>query len=566
MKRLIPVLTAIVLIILILGVSFGLKLAERYSYSNKEADLNEYYGLTAQDQVAVVMSDKILDEKGILKNGECYLPYDMVCKYFVASRFYVNKNENSIRYVMPDRIISLNIGDTSYTDGNKKTSCEYAPAMYVNDTLYMAVDFVRLFSVFDHTVYTSPNRIQIDTSYEEHKTALLSKAAKVRIRGGIKSDILTSVSEGAKVTVLEEMGKWTKVKTADSFIGYVENSALGGKTNETPQFKDSTSTYGGAEYTSIHRDHKINMGWHQMAGAAGNASLASIIAETKSLNTISPTWFFLSDNNGGISSFASADYVQAAHAKGIEVWALVDDFTGNVDDNAILSSSANRAALISNLMGEVKKTGLDGINIDFEKVSEAAGPHYVEFIRELSVQCRAAKIVLSVDDYPPSGGTTWYNRAEQSVFADYIIVMGYDENNSAGNTAGSVSSISYVENGIKDTLKSVPASKLINAVPFYTRIWQTAGTKVSSQAVGMSDAKAFITNNHITTSWDEKTCQNYGEIQKDNTYYQVWLEDAASLKAKLGVMSNYNLAGVAEWKLGLETPDIWDELSAYVSK
>jgi len=420
--------------------------------------------------------------------------------------------------------------------------------------------------VFDHTLYTSPNRIQINTSYEQQETALISKATKVRIRGGIKSDILTAVSEGDKVTVLEEMGKWSKIKTADSFIGYVENSALKNKSEETKQFKDSTSTYGSAEYTSIHKDHKINMGWHQMTGEAGNETLASVLTDAKSLNTISPTWFYLSDNSGGIASFASKDYVQKAHAKGIEVWALVDDFTGNVDDNAVLSSSANRAALISNLMGEVKKSGLDGLNIDFEKVSEDTGPHYVEFIRELSVQCRAAKIVLSIDNYPPSGGTTWYNRAEQGVFADYIIVMGYDENNSAGNTAGSVSSISYVENGIKDTLKSVPASKLINAVPFYTRIWQTAGTKVTSQAVGMSDAKAFIANNHISTSWDDKACQNYGEEQKDNIYYQVWLEDATSLKAKLSVMNNYNLAGVAEWKLGLETSDVWDELSAYVGK
>lgn len=566
MKRFLPVLTAVVLIILIVGVSIGLKIKEKYSYSNEIADLNGYYGISSDNQVAVVMQDEILSEKGLLQNGECYLPYDMVCQYFVSSRFYVNETDNTIRYALPDRLISYNIGETSYMDGDTTNTCDYTIAFYDNDTLYMAVDFIRLFVVFDDTLYTDPDRIQINTSYNEETVATISKDTAVRIKGGIKSDILTHVASGDQVKVLESMDTWSKIKTSDAYIGYVQNSKLKDITTETPEFANDSSTYGDEEYTSIQKDYKINMAWHQVSGVAGNDTLDSLLADTESLNTISPTWFYLSDNDGNIESYASQSYVDKAHADGLEVWALCNDFTTDVDDYTIFSSSSARENLIEKLMNQVQTYGIDGLNIDFEKVSEDAGPHYVEFIRELSIACRNDGIVLSVDDYPPSGGTTWYNREEQGVFADYVIVMGYDENYAGGGTVGSVASIDYVQQGIEDTLESVPASKLINAIPFYTRIWQTTGTDVTSKAVGMSDAQAFIDDNNIDMTWDETTCQYYGEIQKDDTYYQIWLEDSESIKTKLNVMENYSLAGVAEWKLGLETSDVWDVISDYVNQ
>lgn len=565
MKRLIPVFTAIVLILLVVGVSFGLKLRERYTYSTEKADLNSYYGLSQENQAAVVMGNDMLDEKAQMKDGECYLPYDMVCDYFVTSRFYVGEGGKEIRYAMPDRIISaLTDGSASYKDGDTQVPCDHAVAYYDGDTLYMSISFIRLFKVFDYSVYANPNRVQINVAYQEQQTAELKKNAQVRVRGGVKSEILEAVTKGSKVIVLETLDHWTKVKTSDAVIGYVPNSALGDVQKETPQFADASSQYGDAQYTSISKQYKINLAWHQVSGIAGNDSLSSLLTNTKALNTVSPTWFYIKDDSANIESFASQGYVDTAHAKGLEVWAKIDDFTADINHQAIFSTAALRSNLISQLMNQVQTYGIDGINIDFEKVPQEAGPDYVEFIRELSIQCRAAQIVLSVDDYPPSGGTSWYNRAEQGVFADYVIIMGYDENYAGSKQAGSVASINYVEAGIKDTLEDVPAEKLINAIPFYTRIWTTAGTEISSKAVGMADAQAFLAQNGMTAAWDDTTCQNYAELQSGNNFYQVWLEDAASVQTKLNVMSNYKLAGVAEWKLGLETPDVWDEIAAYV--
>ena len=80
------------------------------------------------------------------------------------------------------------------------------------------------------------------------------------------------------------------------------------------------------------------------------------------------------------------------------------------------------------------------------------------------------------------GYTDHYNRGEQGVFADYVIIMGYDEHYNGSPEAGSVASIGFVEDGIRKTVEQVPAEKVINAVPFYTRIWKSEGANLFRKA------------------------------------------------------------------------------------
>lgn len=174
--------------------------------------------------------------------------------------------------------------------------------------------------------------------------------------------------------------------------------------------------------------------------------------------------------------------------------------------------------------------------------------------------------MLSVDNYVPTGYTDHYDRAEQGVVADYVVIMGYDEYYKGSSEAGSVASIGFVENGIKKTVEQVPPEKVINAIPFYTRIWETKGAELTSQAVGMDLAEEFVLNHNIETRWDEETCQNYGEIQEGDSFYQVWLEDEQSIEVKLNIMQKYNIAGVAEWKLGFEKASVWDVIGNYLNQ
>ena len=329
------------------------------------------------------------------------------------------------------------------------------------------------------------------------------------------------------------------------------------------------------------------MAWHNVTNSDANGYITETLSQTKGLTTIAPTWFSLADTEGNITSLADPDYVNYAHQSGLEVWAVLRDFHGGINSYdetyEVLSYTSKRAKIIDQVIAEAIRNKINGINLDFELVSTECGEHYIQFVRELSVRCRENNLVLSVDNYVPQPYNSHYDIGEQGKVADYVIIMGYDEHTDGSYTAGSVASIGYLENGITDALNSVSAEKLIAGVPFFTRLWletpkteeelaQEAGTeaasypnKVTSQAYGMGDAAAVVENAGVQAEWDDNVKQNYAQWDADGGTYKIWLEDVQSLEEKLKVIRQNELAGVAEWSLGMEAPEAWDVILRYIN-
>ena len=555
-----PVLIAIALIMVIGGIAGGSLVLKKYGYSDETMDLEKYFNLATGDEVAIVLQNEHIETKAKLVQGTHYLDFISV-QDLLNDRFYHDEAEGLLLYTTPTDIIRTEVGSNSYMVGSEIVETAYTISFYEEETLYVALDFVRNYTNFSYEPYFEPNRMQLTTQWPETTTAVVRKNTQIRYRGGVKSDILREVEKGEIVTILEEFDNWTKVKTYDAFIGFVPSKVLKNAETAIPQVEPN---YVEPEYTSLTRDYKINMGWHQVMSAAANDTLTSVVMANSNMNVISPTWFSLKSTDGDIRSIATQSYVDKAHNMGMEVWALVDNFDKDVSTYQTLSKTTSRTNLIRNLMSEVLKYDIDGINVDFEEVSYDAGEPFVQFIRELSIECRKEGIVLSVDNYVPRASTTHYNRKEQGIVADYVIIMGYDEHWGSGGVAGSVASLGFVEDGIVQTLEDVPANKVINALPFYTRVWKTNGDKVTSEALDMETAWNFIKKNGVNMTWDATAGQNYGEIQLGNTFYQIWMEDKDSIESKLAVMRKYGIGGVAAWKLGYETSDIWDKIAVYM--
>ena len=563
-KKVIPAIFIIALIIIIGAIYAGQIFYQHYSYSNEKVDLNSYFKITDGQDTAIILHNSLIKERAKFIDGYYYMDFDSVQKY-LNDRFYYGKADNSLFFTTAGKVIISEIGSSEWRDSEGGQGTEnYVISRLEDDTLYLALEYVRKYTNFFYEGFGEYNHIQLITEWTEQQVATINKDTQLRIRGGVKSEILEELPQGSKVIVLEELENWSKVKSEDSYIGYVENKRLSEITTETPE---PVNDYVEEEYTSIHRDHKINLGFHSIAGPGGNDTLLSSIANTKSLNVIAPTWYNIASEDGSIRSFASASYVKTAHDKGLEVWAAVDNFNGekSFSTSEFLSRYENRKKAIDYLVAEALELGIDGINVDFESIASEDGQSFVEFVREISIACRKAGLVLSIDNYVPFNFNDYYDLEEQGIVADYVIIMGYDEHYAGSAEAGSDASLTYVENGIVNTLKEVPAEKVINAVPFYTRIWHTAGNSISSEAVGMQMANEYVSNHNLEMTWDANCGQNYGEYtSSDGTLNQIWLEDAESIEAKLNAMKANNIAGVASWRLGYETPDIWDVIAEYI--
>lgn len=560
-KRILPVIIAIVLIIIILGVAFGKQIIEKYSYSKEVYDLTTYFENSSDSDVAIILQDTFMSERATLIDGTYYLDLETVLTYF-NNRFYFDDTEGLLIYTLPLDMITCSVDSATVNSLSGSEDLSYVPVRKT-DKILVAIDYVKRFTNLSYESFTDPGRLQIYNEWSDRQTATVKKNTQVRHRGGVKSPILKEVKAGDKLIVLEQMEDWSKVKTDDAIIGFIENKRL----NEIkPEMPIPVTDVEEPVYTDLCRDHKINMAWHAVAGVAGNDTLQGLVANASTLNVVAPTWFSISDEAGSYTSFATADYVSRAHDLGLEVWAVLDNINNpGVDVAPVLASTTNRQRLIGSLVDEAVSLGIDGINLDFELIPSSSGADFSEFVREMSIACRANGLVFSIDNYVPMGGTGYYDRRTQGEVADYVVIMGYDEHYAGSTEAGSVASIDYVESGIKMTLDEVPARKVINGIPFYTRIWSTSGTEVSSQAVDMATMKQWLSNHSLTPQWDDATCQNYAEYTDGGTLNQCWIEDEDSIRAKLNVMQANELAGVAEWRLGFEDPAVWSVIAEYMS-
>ncbi len=561
MKKAIPVLVAIVLIIIIGATTFGKKVYERYSYGTETADLNEYFGIYSSSDIPIILQNERIDISAKDIGGHPYLELGDVDELLTES-FYVDAGEELLLFTTGTRVYEAPLGADYYLADGERRSFGYPVCTVKGEDIYIAMDYIRNFVDFTYEVFDDPKHMQMYTEFGERRVATLKADTQVRWYAGVKAVILREVRAGETVEIIEPLDEWMKVKTDDAYIGYVENSFLEKERTETLKAPSGADT----EYPVISRDHKIQLTWHNIEYPQDGSDLRKAVAGTKGLNVISPTCFWLTDNEGGIRSIANADYCAAARDLGMEVWGLVSNFHygTDIDLSAVLGSTSTRRILTENIIEAALAGGLDGINIDFENVPAAVGPDYVQFVREMGVACHREGLVLSVDHYVPTEYTAHYNRHEQSKYVDYIIIMGYDEHY-VGSEAGSVSSIPWMEQGISDTLKYVPAGKVINAIPFYTRVWKTKNGQTTSEAVTMETANDFVSRNKLTPAVDDATGQNYVEATFDGVLYQVWLEDPMSVTIRLNVMKNAGIAGVATWVLGQETPDIWNLLETYTN-
>ena len=554
-----PVLVVLLLIILVGAAGVITSVIRRYTPSDARMDLADYYEQESDDELSLILQDTVSSSKGRIENGVAYIPYQTVTEE-LGGRFYWDQETQRMLYTLPEEILEIQPESSSYVRGGETVTEEYPIVSQIDGEYYIALNFLEQYMEIQSRVYEDPARAVILYKWGTVQTVETREDTQVRYQGGIKSPILADVKEGQQMILLEELDNWCRVMTEDGIDGYIKNSAL-----SSPA--ETEYAYGGSykeNFTSLTRDHKINLAWHQVTSEAANQALSQNIKDMTGVNVISPTWFSVTSTQGNISSLASAEYVSQAHEKGLEVWGLIDNFDDDISTLETLSLRSSRQHIIDMLVQEAQRVDMDGINVDFEALTEEEAPHFIQFIRELSVACRKNGLVLSVDNPVPQY-TVFYDRKEQGIVADYVIIMGYDEHAVGSEKAGSVASLPFVEEGISQTLEEVPKEKVINGVPFYTRLWTESNNgTVSSEVCGMDQADAYVEKYGMEVYWNTEVSQNYAEATTDGGVLKMWIEDEKSLEEKMKLIQEYDLAGVAEWKLGFERADVWEIISKYI--
>ena len=538
------------------------------------------------DYAALAVDGQFSKYRVLLEDGKPYLDIDGV-KGYVDDRFYWEETSNTLYFTNASVTYTVKKDGTKLdcSDGSSE-ELGYSAMAFDDDNCYVSMELVDKFDDVDYTLYKSdssnvPQTMRIGYASGEYKRAKATKENGLRTGADTSKAVIVKVKEGSTVTVLEEKDDWYKAQSEDGFVGYVDKKFYEDAFTDKVERENDDDTY-----THNLMDGKVKLAWHQITAFGANDTFDDATKDMKGINVICPTWYSIIDTEGNIQNLASPAYVDWAHAKGLKVWALADDF-GTADDgtkfvNKVIVTRDGRKNLIDNLVKAVVGCGADGLNLDYEYIGVNQGDSYRQFLRELSIECRKSNIVLSINNYVPSDWSSYYGMDQQRLLADYVVVMSYDEHTNASKESGPVASIPFVEKAMKDSVENVKdSSRVIMGIPFYTRVWKetpeqfvTDGSEIiedsvngnyalSSEAVSMDVAKSSYTAMNAEPVWNEETGCNFVYYEYNNTRYLMWLEDKDSIKRKIELANEYEVGGIACWKLTMENADVWPVIESF---
>ncbi|MDF2721964.1 MAG: glycoside hydrolase [Paenibacillus sp.] len=326
----------------------------------------------------------------------------------------------------------------------------------------------------------------------------------------------------------------------------------------------SLRTYDGTRIWSNFRK-LLYWGWN---GSSAADTIKRHVQTTVGLDVDSPTWFQLEDASGKLKDTSNKESIVWLRSQAVGIHPLVSNQFDSALTTRFLANKTAQQTFIRSLVNRAAELGVDGLNIDFENLSGKDRDAFTAFIQSLTTAAHEKGLKISID--LPRGSIKWnhlsaFDHAKLAGIVDYIITMTYDQHYSGSDKPGSVSGLSWTEEGIQEFLGyGIPRDKLLMGIPFYVREWKidpTDGVLVSNRALLMKDIPAIIAQKKAVSTWDPLFQQYKVEYyDEEGFHYVFWQEDETTVKARLDIAKKYDLAGVAAWRLGYESTDVWNAM------
>jgi len=543
----------IAILIIIIIVLSGTTLYFYNLYNDGKAFLVEDY----YKGLVVVGNERVHEEIFKKSNDKWWIKADAAIQYIDSDIYYSGSGK---RVYLPFRNLDLKLENrelTSYVSQNMNKM--NIPVRMIDGVKYMDLDQLEALYPVRHEFYDETGvHLMIQESMETEQSIMIT-AQKLQDKPGKSRLEVGSAQKNEFVNVLSMDGDYALIMTSKGHSGYVPSSSLGKietiSISNEPIRKpiDRSDSEGRTRlvWQQIH-DYKFYEGEMKYGPDEG-------------LDIISPTWFSL-NVDGIVLNIADKNYVNAAHEKGLKVWALFSNSFEPEWTHEMLTDETLKKRVISQILTYSALYNLDGINIDFENVYLKDKDAFSEFTAELTEMLHQQGMVVSVDVTVPWGSDMWSRFADREALSksvDYVMLMAYDEHWGSSQVAGSVASRDWVEKGIVESLKIIPKEKLILGVPFYSRVWSQIGSgKVSSKSIGFNGQKNWLKDNDVASNYDSDTGQNYAMTTIDGVKKKIWLEDETSLKMRLDLAKKYDLPGIAGWSLLFTTDEVWNQIES----
>lgn len=495
----------------------------------------------------------------LIKDDVIYLSKTDIANFF-DKYIYEEPNSGKIITTYDKKIAEVGFEDNTINiNGSDKKI--YAHAIKENNEVYLPISEMTDVYGIEINNIEETKVITMDSTDRKQEKCTVSGGTSVKSSTEFFNKTIDRVEKGNSVIKISDEGNgWTKIRTEKGKVGYVKSDKLTNEITIRENMDDEKQI-----------DGKVNMTWDYYSKYAQAPERNEKI---EGINVVSPSFFYL-DSNGNLKENIGDKgkaYIEWAHNNGYKIWPMVSNAEAGLEvTSSIMSSYEKRKELIESIADACVEYKLDGINIDFENMKEQDKDLYSRFIIELAPRIKENGDVLSVDVTAPDGGETWSMCFDRNVIgneANYIVFMAYDEYGVSSTTPGTTAGYDWIKLSLNKFLQTeeIDSDKIILAIPFYTRLWaQAEDGKIASKVVAMKDIDSTLPEG-IEKKWNDELKQYYVEFEKDNVTLKMWIEDETSIKAKLSLITENNLAGVAEWAKGMESDNIWNIIKQEISK
>ena len=435
----------------------------------------------------------------------------------------------------------------------------YAHAIKKDEMVYLPISEMK--DVYDIEISNIEKTkvVTMDSLEKEQKKAIVTSDVAVKSSTNFISKTVDRIKKGDSVIVVSSNNGYTRIRTENGKIGYIKSNKLENEFTVRESMEEEKQING-----------KVNLTWDYFSEYASAPDRSGTTID--GVNVVSPSFFYL-DRNGNLRENIGSKgqaYIEWAHDNGYKVWAMFSNADAAAESLSITSKIMNsyelRQELIESLVNKCVKYKLDGINIDFENMRQEDKDMFSRFIIELTPRLKEVGLVTSVDVTAPDGGETWSLCFDRNVIgnvADYIVFMAYDEYGVSSTKPGTTAGYDWVKLNLNKFLQTeeIESNKIILAIPFYTRVWTTnsEGEIVSRNTVSMKNINKVLPEG-VNKEWDNDLKQYYAEYMDGNNKKQIWIEDIESLKAKVSLINENDLAGVGSWQKDMETDEVWQML------
>lgn len=540
-KRIIKILVSILVIIIIGIIAYN---------------INNYIILDKNKNINLVINNKNVTsnlKKDILIEGDnIYLSKQDLGNFF-DKYIYEDTENNNIVTTYNNKIASMSLSKNKINiNGSNKNTSAHAESR--DGTIYIPITELEDVYGIEIKYLENSKVLTVDSTSKEQKKAIITKNVAVKSSTKFIAKTVDRVKKGSYVIVISEDKGYTKIRTENGKIGYVKSNKVANTVVVREEMKETKQI-----------DSKVNLVWDYYSEVASAPDRTGVTMD--GVNVVSPAFFHLNTNGELTENVGQAGeaYIEWAHSNGYKVWPMIQNAGNgmiNVTSN-IMNDYNKRQNLINKIVDYCVKYKLDGINVDFENMKQEDKDMYSRFIIELTPRLKDMGVVVSVDVTAPDGSETWSMCFDRNVIgdvADYIIFMAYDQYGTSSNKSGTTAGYDWVNVSLNKFLKTeeIKNDKIILAIPLYTRLWteDSSGNVVKQTTVSLKNIDKVIPSD-VQKTWDDNLKQYYVEYQDGSYTKKIWIEDEKSLKEKIDLIKNNNLAGVASWEKGMETDNFW---------